>query len=217
VWIVVPTLVSLIYSAITDPLYRPRYLSFTAPAMAIVLAVCIVAVARQPRWIAAVLVLLAAVAFPNYLLSQRQPYAKEGWDYSQVADAISEHAAPGDCLLVDNTVRWLPGPVRALIGTRPAAFRPLVDVGRGASGAEHGTLWDGHVAVWLVKSRLKKCTTVWTITTHDTTLPAHQRGTSLPPGRVLGRAPVYLTPRQLGFHIVERWQFHRTQVIKSAR
>jgi mannosyltransferase len=217
VWIVVPTLVSLIYSAITDPLYRPRYLSFTAPAMAIVLAVCIVAVARQPRWIAAVLVLLAAVAFPNYLLSQRQPYAKEGWDYSQVADAISEHAAAGDCLLVDNTVRWLPGPVRALIGTRPAAFRPLVDVGRGASGAEHGTLWDGHVAVWLVKGRLKKCTTVWTITTHDTTLPAHQRGTSLPPGRVLGRAPVYLTPRQLGFHIVERWQFHRTQVIKSAR
>jgi mannosyltransferase len=216
VWIVVPTAVSLIYSAITDPLYRPRYLSFTAPAMAIVLAVCIVTVARQPRWITAVLILLAAAAFPNYLLSQRQPYAKEGWDYSQVADVISDHAAPGDCLLVDNA-RWAPGPARALVGTRPAAFRPLVDIGRGARGAEHGTLWDGLAAVRLVKSRLKKCTTVWTIATHDTTLPAHQRGRSLPAGRVLRRAPVYLPPRQLGFHIVERWQFHRTQVVKSTR
>ncbi len=213
-WIVVPTVVSLVYSAITDPLYRPRYLSFTAPAMAIVLAVCIVAVARQPRPIAVVLIMLAVAAFPNYLLSQRQPYAKEGWDYSRVADVISEHAASGDCLLVDNA-RWAPGPARALVGSRPAAFGPLVDVGRGARAAEHGTLWDGNVAVRVVKTRLKKCSTLWTIATHDTTLPAHQRGTSLAPGRVLRRAPVYLTARQLGFHIVERWQFHRIQVIKQ--
>ncbi|MCV7435765.1 hypothetical protein H7K35_00950, partial [Mycobacterium seoulense] len=37
--------------------------------------------------------------------------AKEGWDYSQVADLISSHAAPGDCLMVDNTVPWRPGPI----------------------------------------------------------------------------------------------------------
>jgi mannosyltransferase len=215
-WIVVPTVVSLIYSAITDPLYRPRYLSFTAPGMAIVLAVCIVTLARQRRVITAVVILLAAAAFPNYLLSQRQPYAKEGWDYSQVANVISGHAAPGDCLLVDNA-RWAPGPARALVGTRPAAFRPLVDVGRGARAAEHGTLWDGQAPMRLIKSRLNKCTTVWTIATHDTALSAHQRARSLPPGRVLRRAPVYVTARQLGFHIVERWQFHRTQVIKSTR
>jgi mannosyltransferase len=214
-WIVVPTAVSLIYSAITEPVYYPRYLFFTTPAMAVVLAVCIVAVASKPRRIAVVLIVLAAAAFPNYLLSQRGPYAKEGWDYSQVADVISAHAAPGDCLLVDNTVHWLPGPIRALLAARPATFRPLVDVGRGAYGPGHGTLWDGHVAVWLVKDRLKKCHTVWTISTHDTTLPDHQSGKSLPPGPLLGRAPAYRTPRQLGFHIVERWQLHRTQVTKS--
>jgi len=156
-------------------------------------------------------------ASPNYLLSQRQRYAKEGWDYSDVADVISAHAAPGDCLLVDNTVSWLPGPIRALLAARPAAFRPLVDVGRGPRGPKRGTLWDGHVAVWLVVGRLYQCTTLWTISTHDTTLPNHQSGTSLPPGRVLGRAPAYLTPQLVGFRIVERWQFHRTQVIKSVR
>jgi mannosyltransferase len=93
----------------------------------------------------------------------------------------------------------------------------LVDVGRGPRAPERGTLWDGHVAVWLVVGRLYKCTTLWTISTHDTSLPDHQSGVSLPPGRVLGRAPAYLTPKLVGFRIVERWQLHRTQVIKSVR
>jgi mannosyltransferase len=185
--------------------------------MAVILAVCIVAVARQPRWIAAVLVLLAVAGFPNYVLSQRQRYAKEGWDYSDAADLISAHAAPGDCLLVDNTVSWLPGPIRALLAARPAAFRPLIDIGRGLRASERGSLWDGHVAVWLVTGRLYKCTTLWTISSHDTTLPDHQSGNSLPPGRVLRRAPAYVTPSLVGFRIVERWQFHRTQVVKSTR
>ncbi|HEY1840145.1 MAG TPA: glycosyltransferase family 39 protein [Mycobacterium sp.] len=216
-WMVMPTAVSLIYSAIGSPFYYPRYLFFTTPAMAVALAVCIVAIARTPRWIAVTLIALTVAAVPNYLLSQRQRYAKEGWDYSDVADVISSHAAPGDCLLVDNTVGWLPGPVRALPAARPAAFRPLVDVGRGVPAPKRETLWDGHVAVWLVVGRLYQCTTLWTITTHDTRLPNHQSGKSLPPGRLLARSPAYVTAKNVGFDIVERWQFHRAQVIKSTR
>ncbi|WP_343709198.1 glycosyltransferase family 39 protein [Mycobacterium sp.] len=216
-WIAVPTAITLIYSAISDPFYYPRYLSFTTPAMAVLLAICIVAVARRQRWIALVLVALTVAAIPNYILSQRQRYAKEGWDYSDVADLVAARAAPGDCLLVDNTVGWLPGPVRALLAARPAAFRPLVDIGRGLPAPERETLWDGHVAVWLIVGRLYKCTTLWTITTHDTKLPNHQAGTSLPPGRLFGRAPAYLVAHNVGFRIVERWQFHRTQVVKSVR
>jgi mannosyltransferase len=215
-WIVVPTSISLIYSAF-EPFYYPRYLFFTTPAMAVVLAVCVVAVAREPRWIAIALVGLAVAAAPNFVLSQRQRYAKEGWDYSDVADLITSHASPGDCLLVDNTVGWLPGPIRALLAARPAAFRPLIDVGRGVPAPKRETLWDGHVAVWLVVGRLYQCSTLWTISTHDTALPNHQTGTSLPPGKTFGRAPAYLTPKRVGFRIVERWQFHRTQVIKSVR
>ena len=217
VWMVLPTAISLIFSALSDPFYYPRYLFFTMPAMAIVIAVVIVAVARRPRWIALVLVALAVAALPNYLLSQRQRYAKEGWDYSDVADLITAQATPGDCLLVDNTVGWLPGPVRALLAARPAAFEPLVDVGRGVPAPKRETLWDGHVAVWLIVGRLYTCTTLWTITTHDTQLPNHQAGKSLPAGRGFVRAPAYLVPKNVGFRIVERWQFHRTQVIKSTR
>ena len=101
--------------------------------------------------------LCAVAAFPNYFFTQRGPYAKEGWDYSQVADLIGSHAAPGDCLLVDNTVVWKPGPIRALLATRPAAFRSVIDVERGFYGPKVGALWDGHVAVWLTTAKINKC------------------------------------------------------------
>jgi len=168
-------------------------------------------------FIAGVVLLFAVAALPDYLFTQRWPYAKEGWDYSQVADVISAHAAAGDCVMVDNTVPWKPGPVRSLLAARPAAYRPLIDVGRGAYGPKVGWLWDGHVAVWLVTAKINKCTTVWTITDHDNSLPDHQAGQSLPPGSAFGRAPAYRFPAYLGFHIVERWQFHYSQVIKSTR
>ena len=216
-WIVIPTGLVVVYSAINEPIYYPRYLIFTAPAMAVVLAVCIVTIARRPWPIAGVVLLFAVAAVPNYLFTQRWPYAKEGWDYSQVADVISSHAAPGDCLMVDNTVPWRPGPIRALLATRPAAFRSLIDVERGVYGPKVGSLWDGHVAVWLVTAKINKCSTIWTITNKDKSLPDHQSGQSLPPGTVFGRAPAYRFPSYLGFRIVERWQFHYSQVVKSTR
>jgi mannosyltransferase len=216
-WVVIPTALVVIYSAIGEPIYYPRYMIFTAPAMAILMAVCIVTIARKPWPIAGVVLLFAVAAFPDYYFTQRGPYAKEGWDYSQVADLISSHAAPGDCLMVDNTVPWLPGPIRALLAARPAAFRSLIDVERGAYGPKVGWLWDGHVAVWLTTAKINKCTTIWTITDHDKSLPDHQTGQSLPPGTAFGRAPAYKFPGYLGFHIVERWQFHYSQVVKSTR
>ncbi|OBF54719.1 hypothetical protein A5756_13885 [Mycobacterium sp. 852002-53434_SCH5985345] len=216
-WLVIPTALVVIYSAVSEPIYYPRYLIFTAPAMAVVLAVCIVTVARKPWPIAGVVLACAVAAVPNYLFVQRWPYAKEGWDYSQVADLISSHAAPGDCLLVDNTVPWRPGPIRALLATRPAAFRSLIDVERGAYGPKVGSLWDGHVAVWLTTAKINKCPAIWTITNKEPSLPDHQSGPSLPPGPAFGRAPAYRFPSYLGFRIVERWQFHYSQVVKSTR
>ncbi len=216
-WIVIPTGVVLLYSLLVEPMYYPRYLILTAPAAAVVLAVCIVSLARKPWRVAVALVLCAAAAFPGYLFIQRGPYAKEGWDYSQVADLIGSHAAPGDCLLVDNTVVWKPGPIRALLATRPAAFRSMIDVERGFYGPKVGALWDGHVAVWLTTAKINKCPTLWTITNFDKSQPDHQSGRSLPPGSAFGKAPAYQFPSYLGFRIVERWQFHYSQVIKSTR
>jgi mannosyltransferase len=213
-WLIIPTALLVTYSAMNEPVYYPRYLILTSPAMAVILAVCIVAIARTPRPIAGVVLLLAVAAVPGYLFTQRWPYAKEGWDYSQVADVVSAHSTPGDCVMVDNTVVWKPGPIRALLASRPAAFRSLVDVGRGTYGPKVGSLWDGHVAVWLVTAKISKCPTLWTITDRDKSLPDHQTGRSLPPGSAFGRAPAYRFPAYLGFRIVERWQFHYSQVVR---
>lgn len=215
-WIALPTVVVLVYSAVSKPLYYPRYLLFTAPAMAILLAVCVCGITVRRRQLIGVLVAFALAAAPNFV-AERGRHAKEGWDYSQVADVIEAHSSPGDCLMVDNTTGWAPGPIRALLAGRPAAFDQLVDPGRGPHGPAIGRLWDGHLAVWAVADQLKTCRVIWTITNHDRALPDEQSGTALPPGKRFARTPDYQVLHKLGFRIVARWQFSFAQVIKAAR
>ena len=47
-WLVIPTALILGWSALVHPIYTPRYLCFTAPAIALVLGVCIGALAVTP-------------------------------------------------------------------------------------------------------------------------------------------------------------------------
>jgi mannosyltransferase len=216
-WIVLPTAVLLIYSVWQKPIYYPRYLCFTAPAMALLLALCIVTLARTRERTTAVLAAFALAATPNYLFVQRGPYAKEGMDFSQVADVITAHASPGDCLILDNTTTWKPGPIRPLTAARPEAYEKLVDPGRGMRAADRNRLWDAHLGIWGVADHVRKCTVLWTVSDRDGTVPDRQSGQGLDPGPRLERAPAYRVPQNLGFHIVERWQFSFAQVVKSTR
>jgi mannosyltransferase len=216
-WIVLPTAVLVIYSATATPIYYPRYLSFTAPAMALLLGLCIVAVAGVRERITAWVAVFALAATPNYLFVQRGPYAKEGMDFSQVADVITANARPGDCLVLDNTTDWKPGPIRPLTAARPQAYAPLVDPSRGTLAAARGRLWDTHIPIWNVVDRIRRCTVLWTVTQRDEHVPDRQTGPALDPGPRLERAPAYRIPERLGFHVVDRWQFNFAQVTKSTR
>ncbi|WP_135455411.1 glycosyltransferase family 39 protein [Mycobacterium sp. DL99] len=216
-WVVGPTAVLLAYSAVAQPLYYPRYLSFTTPAMALLLAVCVVAVARSREWITATLAVFALAATPNYITVQRGPYAKEGMDFSQVADVISAHSSPGDCVIFDNTTSWKPGPIRPITAARPAAYADLVDPGRGKRAWQRNRLWDAHLGIWGVADQVRRCTVLWTVSERDASVPSRQSGQRLAPGPRLDRAPAYQVPESMGFHIVERWQFNFAQVVKSTR
>ena len=216
-WIVLPTAVLLVYSVVQQPIYYPRYLCYTSPAMALLIAVCTVALFRTRERVTATLAAFALAATPNYLLNQRGPYAKEGMDFSQVADVITAHAAPGDCLILDNTTAWKPGPIRPLTAARPAAYEKLVDPGRGLRGSQRNRLWDAHLGIWGVADRVRLCTVLWTVSERDPTVPERQSGPGLDPGVRLKRAPAYQVPQHMGFHIVERWQFSFAQVVKSTR
>lgn len=217
VWVVAPTAVLLVYSAVAQPLYYPRYLCFTTPAMALLLAVGVVAVARSREWITAALAVFALAATPNYITVQRGPYAKEGMDFSQVADVITAHSSPGDCIVFDNTTSWKPGPIRPITAARPAAYAHLVDPGRGKRAWQRNRLWDAHLGIWGVADQVRRCTVLWTVSERDRSVPSRQSGAALAPGPRLDRAPAYQVPESMGFHIVERWQFNFAQVVKSTR
>jgi mannosyltransferase len=48
-------------------------------------------------------------------------------------------------------------------------------------------------------------------------MPAHEQGSALPPGPLYGVTPAFAVPHDLGFRLVERWQFNLVQVIKAVR
>jgi mannosyltransferase len=214
-WLMIPTALIVIWSALVHPIYTPRYLTFTAPAMALVLGVCIGAVTSRP-WAAAALVgLFALAAVPNYILAQRNPYAKYGMDYSQVADLITAQAAPGDCLLVNDTVTFMPAPMRPLMAARPDAYRKLVDLTLWQHATDRRDVFDTNLIPEVVVKPLSRCRVVWIITQADKSMPAHQQGWALPPGPLYGGTPAFAVPQDLGFRLVERWQFNLVQVIKA--
>jgi mannosyltransferase len=216
-WLVIPTAVILIWSAWVHPIYTPRYLCFTAPAVALVLGVCIGALAVR-RWVATAIVsVLALAAAPNYVLAQRGPYAKYGMDYSQVADLITAKAAPGDCLLVNDTVTFMPAPMRPLLAARPDAYRKLIDLSLWQRATDRNDVFDTNLIPEVIAGPLSGCHVVWIITQADPSSPAHEQGPALPPGPVFGPTPAFGVPYDLGYRLVERWQFNLVQVIKAER
>ncbi|OBG94411.1 hypothetical protein A5697_26360 [Mycobacterium sp. E3251] len=216
-WLALPTAAILIYSALVHSIYTPRYLTFTAPGMALILGVCAAAVTTRPWLTAAVVTLFAVAAAPNYLLAQRNPYAKYGMDYSQVADLIAGRAAPGDCLLVNDTVTFMPAPMRPLMAARPDAYRKLIDLTLWQRATDRNDVFDTNLIPEVVAAPLSHCRVVWIITQADESMPAHDQGPALPPGPRYGATPAFAVPHDLGFRLVERWQFNLVQVFKATR
>lgn len=216
-WLALPTAAIVGYSALVHPIYTPRYLSFTAPGVALILGVCAAAVTGRAWLTAALVTLFAVAAAPNYLLAQRNPYAKYGMDYSQVADLIAAKAAAGDCLLVNDTVTFMPAPMRPLMAARPDAYRKLVDLTLWQRATDRNEVFDTNLIPEVVAGPLSHCRVVWIITQADPSQPAHEQGTAIPPGPVYGVTPAFAVPRDVGFRLVERWQFNLVQVLKAER
>jgi mannosyltransferase len=216
-WLLFPTALAVAWSMFVHPIYTPRYLAFTAPAMALVLGICIAAVVSRPWAAAALIGLFTVAAVPNYVLAQRNPYAKYGMDYSQVADLIAAKAAPGDCLLVNDTVTFMPAPMRPLIAARPNAYRKLVDLTLWQRAVDRNDVFDTNLIPEVVAKPLNQCGVVWIITQADKSMPARQHGSALPPGPLYGATPAFAVPHGLGFRLVQRWQFNLVQVIEAVR
>ena len=151
VWIVVPTATLLMVDAWVAPTYNPRYLTFCAPALALLVAVGLrglgVVVGELSRRNGARrivplvgLVLIAAVAVPGYL-AQRGPFGKGGADFRQAADVIAANALAGDAIVFDDSVRPSRKP-RLALNLYPDRFDGLDDVALQRPLAATTRLWD---------------------------------------------------------------------------
>lgn len=169
-WILVPTTLVVGYSIFVDEIYQPRYLTFTAPGLALLLGVCVTAIFQeQNRATIAVLGVLTLAAMPAFL-AQRDAYAKPaGADYSAIANVVGAHAHAGDCVAFDPYAPWTPGPLRAVAAVRPDAFSGLVDVAAGIPGAASAQLWteDLPLSGDAQTLRLDACPALWFVTSQD--------------------------------------------------
>lgn len=162
-WLLVPAVI-LIGSFPVVPVYTARYLSYCAPAAAILMAVGLDwAVRGRARPLAALLLAVVLCAAPVWI-SQRGPNAKNNSDFADIAD-IAAHASSGDAIAFDESVRPSRRPCLAmhLYPTDFAGLRDVtLDVPYDVGTSWHDTAYDVHNAaahdrfdgverVWLVE------------------------------------------------------------------
>lgn len=167
-WLAVPTAVVAGYSLLVSPMYSPRYLTFTAPAVAVLLGAAVVRVVSG-RGRVVVAVVLLALSAPVYV-SQRGAYAKSGTDWVSVARAVSAHGV-GDAVYF--TPRRPPtGPtttltLRYIAVAYPAAFTGLRDVTTRTTGAADGSLTGTSTTLAASTARLAGAPVVWVLRRND--------------------------------------------------
>jgi mannosyltransferase len=93
-WIALPTAVIGGYSLVTTPTYSAQYLTFAAPAIAVLIGLGLLSIPAERLRVVAFAALVVA-AIPIFV-SQRQLYAKNSSDWVSVAEHIDEHATAGD-------------------------------------------------------------------------------------------------------------------------
>lgn len=160
-WVVVPMVLLLVADATIGPLYAARYLSFTVPGFAILLALAFTrATQKSVTWMLVGAVVVAG--FPTYL-AQRGPLAKNGGsDLAQIADYVQSHAVPGDAFYLQDTGSVTLRPRQALYAY-PHAFAEVVDVAFVESFATTGTFSDTTTAWPDMGPELEGVDRIWVV------------------------------------------------------
>ena len=200
-WMVVPSAILLIGTQLVTPMYALRYLSLCAPAVGVVIAVGVAALATN--WLRAVVIAaLVVVILPAYA-AQRGDFGKnEGSDWRKVADIIGLRAMPGDGVVFDQSVRPSRVP-RLAMHVYPDAFTGLEDVTLTRSYAETGWLWDDVAPLADVLPAITGLDRIWLLQYSGS--GESRRGTDVQ------------TLTLQGFHVTETTLVNRTRIIEMTR
>lgn len=119
--------VALLALNLAVPAFSGRYLSFSAPAVAILVAIGIDVLASRRAAVAALgVAVVVGLAAPVWL-DQRGPYAKNATGWQDLSALVGEHAVAGDAVVFDESPKPSIEP-RLALHTYPDGFEGLRDV-----------------------------------------------------------------------------------------
>jgi mannosyltransferase len=203
-WLLLPGLALLAMSFVLDPLWSPRYQTFSTPALAILMAAAVTWVAPK-RAVAAVVVGAMILSGPSWW-DQRQPTAKDRASWNQVAELIGSDRS-AETTDIDAGIVW--GPVRRhptatsriIQYSYPEAFVGLDDFTLKTSASDTGRLWEEQYPLENVLGRTTDLDVVWLVTSD----------------RQDWRPRVTALLATQGFTVEDEWNLPRTNVLKFSR
>lgn len=195
-WLFVPALV-LVTSQFFFADFTARYLSYCAPAAALLIACGVDRLASRRGWtVAAAVAVVVGLAVPAYL-AQRGPYAKNDSDWSNISATLGTRAHPGDAVAFDESVRPSRRP-RLALRTYPAGFTGLADVML-ETPYYHNTSWPDRAYSLAKTASLGRLTSVNRLWLVEYATPTHVDAYGIGTLRTLGftRAAEYRTHRSV--------------------
>ncbi len=158
-WLILPCAILLLVHPVI-PLYSMRYLTFAAPAAALLLGMAIAQPARRAvSWLLVLAVL--ATSLPSWT-DQRAPHAKNGSDWRQVAQMIGNSAAAGDGVLFQDKIRSSLK-ARSAWHLYPDNFDGLRDVLLEQPYERSRWLWDDTLPLTELPQRMAGIDRVWVV------------------------------------------------------
>ena len=91
-----------------------------------------------------------------------------------------------------------------------------IDLSLWQRATDRNDVFDTNLIPEATAGPLSDCRVVWIITQADSQGPRTNRTRRCRPGPLFGGTPAFSVPRDLGFRLLERWQFNLVQVIKAA-
>lgn len=175
-WLALPTGALLLLSAVESPVYLPRYVATSAPAIALLIALGLTTV--RPRAVAGVALVGLFVLGGADWWQERGPTVKEGSPYEQVAAVLRTTAHRGDAIdyVRDPTGIWSS---RTVTVAYPDAVRGLTDLTLQRSAIARGSLWESSVPLTDRLDLLADTSRVWYLADVGGTT-GHRRGADVP-------------------------------------
>jgi mannosyltransferase len=194
-WLLLPCLL-LVLANSAVPLYSLRYLTFAAPAAALLIGLAVALPLRSwASWLLIAAVIAAAA--PTWAL-QRTPYSRNGGtDWSAVAVTLETHLRPGDGIIFADNTRPSQRP-RLAMHVYPDAFVGVRDVLLDRPYQERARLWDKVLPLDALPSRLAGVNRIWVL---DDELSTWGLGTL----------------RQEGFSVARVFHEYRTTIYELVR